>query len=85
MKKIMTVAMITLMSLPAGVLVFCGIIAIDLARMAAARARRTPYQRVKVTRADRREFEAALARHAVDIQLHGPRIIVGDRPIKETP
>lgn len=75
MKKVLTVFGIALASLPAGIIVMLGIIGIDLVRLAARRAARTPHERTRVTRADRREFYRDLELHALDVEANGPRML----------
>lgn len=75
MKKALTVAGMALASLPAGIIVFCGLVALDLARVARGYATRGTVARVPVTKADREAFEGRLQEHEFRVMTRGQTII----------
>jgi hypothetical protein len=79
MKKAATVIGIAFASVSAAVLVFTGLVVVELAGVAHRRANRSTLDRIKIQPAQREAFEAALSEAEFKVLNVGPTLVTDRR------
>lgn len=77
MKKIATLVVMAIISLPAAAVTLAGLIAIEMFALARKRANRGTLERIKITPERRERFEADLSEAEYKVMAVGPTLATG--------